>query len=119
LTLSRISGSDPEPQLPQEPPAGSRHSSAIFRRERFLHVIYVGLLLCAVLYAEEALHFLTFGWSGPDNDPWTREVTDCRAVPGSATDIDCPVRGYGTARYRYRSHQFPGHNDMVFIDRIE
>jgi hypothetical protein len=83
----------------------------------FRCTVVCGLLLCVGLYAEEAAHYLRYGWRSADNSPWTRDLSQCRAVPGSGTDIECPVRGYGMARYRYRGHRLPPNNEMVFIDR--
>ena len=78
-----------------------------------------GLLLCLVLYAEETVHFLHYGWKGPDNLLATRDVSDCRPVPGKNMDMECPVRGYGWARVRYKDHDGPNYTHMKYIDRIE
>jgi hypothetical protein len=76
-------------------------------------------MLCLVLYAEETLHFARYGWASPDNDSWTRDISHCHLVPGSSRDIECPVRGYGNARYRFGPRQAPTHREIFFIDRIQ
>lgn len=85
----------------------------------FYRALLAGLLLCLVLYAEEAVHFMRYGWNSPDNDTWGRDVSDCRPVPGRSMDIECPVRGYGLTRYRYLDHKDPAHNDIFPVDRIQ
>jgi hypothetical protein len=90
----------------------------------FYRIFLASLLLCLALYAEEGIHFIRYGWNSPDNSPWTRDVSNCQRVPGSSTDIECPVRGYGSARYRYKNLGYadPEHkilNSMVFVDRIQ
>jgi len=91
-----------------------------FLQEKFFRpILLAALILCAALYAEETLHFARYGWSSPDNDAWTRDISNCRLVPGSTRDIDCPVRGYGHARYRFGGHQIPTHREIFFIDRIQ
>lgn len=93
------------------------HSEKIFYR-----ILLPGLLLCLALYAEEAVHFLHYGLISPDNDAWTRDISSCKPVTGNITEIECPVRGYGMARYRYKFHIDPGHhirNSIFFVDRIE
>jgi len=79
------------------------------------------LLLCAALYAEETVHFLQYGWNSPDNRPFTRDMSSCRPVPGKAGDVECPVEGYGWARYRYRfaDRRDPRHNEIDFVDRTQ
>jgi hypothetical protein len=90
----------------------------MIRNERaFRRILLSCLALCLALYAEETVHYLRYGWNSPDNSPWTRDLSQCRPVPGSRTDIECPVSGYGMARYRDRNHRPPPYNDMVFIDR--
>lgn len=83
----------------------------------FYRVLAVGLLLCAGLYAEEANHLYRYGWNSPDNDYSTRDMSHCKQVQGRKEDVECPVRGYGWARFRYIDHKDPVHNDIFFIDR--
>lgn len=85
----------------------------------FYPIFFLSLLLCLGLYAEEARHYMHYGWNSPDNIAWTRDISTCHPVPGSTTDIECPVWGYGMARYRYKDHDDPLHNDIFFIDRIQ
>jgi hypothetical protein len=40
-------------------------------------------------------------------------------VPGRSTDIECPVCGYGLARYRFGPRQATAHKEIFFIDRIQ
>jgi hypothetical protein len=88
------------------------------RGDRIFHRILVfALALCLGLYAEEAVHYFHNGWNSPDNFPRTRDLSQCLPVPGSSTDIECPVKGYGLARYRYQNHRLPPDNDIVFVDR--
>jgi hypothetical protein len=82
-------------------------------------MLLAGLMLCLALYAEETLHFARYGWVSPDNDAWTRDISGCHFVPGSSRDIECPVRGYGNARYRFGSRLAPTHREVFFIDRIQ
>jgi hypothetical protein len=90
----------------------------------FYRVFLLCLLVCTALYVEEAIHFLHYGWRSPDNDPLSRNVSNCRRVPRSSTDIECPVSGYGSLRYRYKDLKYPDpehkmSNSMVVIDRIQ
>lgn len=90
----------------------------MMRNGRTFHrILVVALALCVALYSEETIRYLRYGWNSPDNSPWTRDLSQCRPVPGSSTDIECPVRGYGLARYRYQQHRTPQDNDIIFIDR--
>jgi hypothetical protein len=90
----------------------------MIRNERdFRRILLSSLALCLALYAEETVHYLRYGWSGPDNSPRTRDLSQCHPVLGNSADIECPVRGYGLARYRLQNHRPPPDNDMVFIDR--
>jgi hypothetical protein len=87
-------------------------------------VLVLGLLLCVGLYAEETVHFLLYGWNDPDANPLFRDVSNCQRVPESSTDIECPVKGYGSLRYRYKDLNYPDpehkiRNNMVVIDRIQ
>jgi hypothetical protein len=95
-----------------DPPATSNDRT--FRR-----LLALGLALCLALYAEEAIHFLRYGWNSADNDPATRSLANCRPVPGSATDLECPVRGYGMARYRGPDPKESPPRHLVFIDRLQ
>lgn len=90
----------------------------------FYWALGLGLLLCVALYAEEGIHFIRYGLNSPDNDPLIRDVSQCQRVPGSSTDIECPVQGYGSLRYRYENLNFPDpehkiRNNMVVIDRSQ
>ena len=93
----------------------------IHSERNFYCVFLSGLMLCAALYTEEALHFLHYGWHSPDNDAWISDISKCRRVPGSATDMECPIGGYGMARYRYRNDEKDPRNNMpnhlFFVDR--
>jgi hypothetical protein len=76
----------------------------------FYRVLLLGLLLCITLYAEETIHFLRYGWNSTDTDYWINDISKCQRVPGSNTDLDCPIRGYGLTRYRYREHRDAEHD---------
>jgi hypothetical protein len=90
----------------------------MIRNERaFRRILLFALAFCLSLYAEETIHYLRCGWNSPDDSPRTRGLSQCRPVPGNSTDIECPVRGFGMARYRYQNRRPPPDNDMVFIDR--
>lgn len=84
----------------------------------FYPVLLAALAICLGLYAEEALHFKHFGWSCPDNDTRTRDITRCQPVAGSATDVECPVEGYGLQRYQFLGANDPLQARMAVIDRI-
>ena len=101
------------------PPARDRAASRILQQKLFLSLILAGLALCIVLYTVEIAHFVRYGWRSPDNDAWNRDISACQPVPGSSTDIECPVRGYGSARYRFGPRQAPTHKEIFFIDRIQ
>jgi hypothetical protein len=101
------------------PPATGRAPSRILQQRLFLPLILASLAVCLVLYAIEAAHFVRYGWRSPDNDAWNRDISACQPVPGSSTDIECPVRGYGHARYRFGPRQAPAHKEIFFIDRIQ
>jgi hypothetical protein len=90
----------------------------ITSEKNFYRVLLLGLLLCVALYAEETIHFLHYGWKDPDSDAWISDISKCKRVAGSSTDLKCPIRGYGLALYRYRDHKAPGHdtpNDIVMV----
>ena len=76
----------------------------------FYRVFLLGLLLCLILYAEEAVHFLHYGWRSQDTDSWVSDISKCQRVEGSSTDLKCPIKGYGLVLYRYRDYKVPGHN---------
>jgi hypothetical protein len=87
--------------------------------ETFYRVLLLGLLLCVALYAEETVHFLHYGWKSADTDGWISDISKCQRVPGSDTDLECPIRGYGLTRYRYRDrdHKSTGPNvpNKIFL----
>ena len=93
----------------------------MIRNDRiFFRVFAISTLLCAVLYAEEIAHFMHYGWDSPDNDFFTRDMSVCKPVPGSNIDVECPIRGYGWARFRYNQnyHSYARHSSIDFVDRI-
>jgi hypothetical protein len=87
----------------------------------FYIVFLLGLILCAALYAEETAHFLRYGWNSPDSAEWIADLSKCQRVLGSNTDMECQIRGYGSARYRYKKNAKDPKNNMpnhiFFIDR--
>jgi hypothetical protein len=87
----------------------------------FYRVLAVSVLLCVALYAEETVHFMRYGWSSPDNNFFTRDMTDCKPVPGKITDVECPIRGYGWTRFRYNQnfHSSFKRNFIDAVDRIQ
>jgi hypothetical protein len=82
----------------------------ILSEKTFYRVLLLGLLLCGALYGEETVHFLRYGWNNPDTDAWINDISKCQRVPGSSIDLECPIRGYGLALYRYKEHKEPGHD---------
>jgi hypothetical protein len=71
----------------------------------FYRVLLLGLLLCVALHTEETIHFLHYGWKSVDTDSLVGDISKCRPVPGSDTELECPIRGYGFTRYRYKNHK--------------
>ncbi len=71
----------------------------------FYRVLLLGLLLCVALYAEETVHFLHYGWKSIDTDSRVSDISKCRRVPASDTELECPIRGYGLTRYRIKDHK--------------
>jgi hypothetical protein len=94
----------------------------VHSEKTFYRIFLPGLLLCLALYAEETVHFLHYGWNSPDNAAWIGDLSKCQRVPGSNTDLECQIRGYGLARYRYRQDAKDPKNNMpnhiFFVDRI-
>jgi hypothetical protein len=83
----------------------------MFTSERgFYCALLSGLLLCAALYAEEAVHFVRYGWNSPDSAARVRDISKCQRVAGSSVEFECPIRGYGLALYRYSDPRDPEHN---------
>jgi hypothetical protein len=90
----------------------------ITSEKTFYRALLLGLLLCVALYAEEAVHFIHYGWNSPDTDAWISDISKCQRVARSSTDLECPIAGYGLALYRYMDHKDPGHNtpnDIVIV----
>jgi hypothetical protein len=87
----------------------------------FYRVLTVSVFLCVALYAEEVVHFMHYGWDSPDNNFFTRDMSVCRPVPGKSADVECPIKGYGWARFRYNQkyHSYFKHNFIDFVDRIQ
>jgi hypothetical protein len=119
LTTSRTAAPGRTPSSSLCLPARDRAPSRVLQQKFFLPLILAGLAVCLVLYAVETAHFVRYGWHSPDNDAWNRDISACRPVPGSSTDIECPVRGYGYARYRFGPRQTPTHKEIFIIDRIQ
>jgi hypothetical protein len=77
-----------------------------------------GLVLCVGLYVEEAVHFMHSGWKAPTMPSQVAAVSGCRPVPGTTTDFECPVAGYGMARFRL-SKDASGTTLVNFIERVQ
>ena len=89
----------------------------ISSEKTFYRVLLLGLLLCVALYAEETIHFIHYGLKNP-YELWMKDISKCQRVPGSSTEFECPVEGYGMVRCRYKDHSDPGHNtpkDLVIV----
>jgi hypothetical protein len=89
----------------------------ITSEKNFYRIVLLGLLLCVALYAEETVHFLHYGWKSPGDELWGKDISKCQPVPGS-TYLECPIKGYGMARFRYLHHRDPGHytrEDIVIV----
>jgi len=87
----------------------------------FYRVLAVSVLLCMALYAEEAAHFMRYGWNSPDNNFFTRDMSVCKPVPGKIAEVECPIVGYGWTRFRYNEkyHSSFKHNYIDPVDRIQ
>jgi hypothetical protein len=88
----------------------------IFRDKVFERLLITGLLVCLALYTEEGVYFLRHGLHSPDNEPWTRSLADCVPVANSS-EIECPIEGYGMARYRFVAPREPKDNHIAMVDR--
>jgi hypothetical protein len=93
----------------------------IENNKAFYSVFLSGLALCIGLYAGEAVHFIRYGWHSADTDYWVSDLSKCRSVQGSETDLECPIPGYGWALYRYRDLEDKRRSPHViyYVDRIK
>jgi hypothetical protein len=82
----------------------------ITSEKNFYRVLLLGLLLCVALYAEETVHFIHYGLNSPYDELWMTDISKCQQVRGSSTELECPIKGYGLVRCRYKNHRDPGHN---------
>lgn len=85
--------------------------------DRLFHIsLYIGLIICLGFYATEAVHFYQYGY-GPKNEIYipVKNHPQCRRLDGSSSEFECPLRGYGFARFRISP---PAHN-LVYTDPLD
>lgn len=85
--------------------------------DRLFHIsLFVGLITCLGLYLGEAVHFYRYGY-GSNNETYipVKNHPQCRSVNGTNSEFDCPVRGYGSARFRI----IPPAHHLVYKDPLD
>ena len=64
-----------------------------------LKTLFIMLLLCFILTAEETIHFLR---SRPNEIDWSRTISHhpgCTPLDAAGRIVRCPVRGYGDMNF--------------------
>jgi hypothetical protein len=76
--------------------------------------LLLGLTTCIGLYVSEAIHFYRYGFDQETYIP-VGNHPQCKSVNGSNSEFDCPVKGYGFARFRV----IPPARHLVFTDPLD
>jgi hypothetical protein len=84
------------------------------KNRAFIISLLLGLMICVALYLTEAIHFLHYGWQN-ETYATPKNHAQCKSVNGTSNELDCPVNGYGFARFHITSKN----HHFVYKDPLE